>query len=82
MPLAAITELVDVDVVADASHDILKDASAWLMEEHASLVTTVVGTRIRMWRGWTTQNSRSWSFTAVGARRAPRNPTWVTEGLA
>jgi hypothetical protein len=28
------TQLVDGDVVADASHDILKDASAWLMEEH------------------------------------------------
>ena len=34
MPLAAITQLVDRDVVADAARDILKDTSAWLMEEH------------------------------------------------
>ena len=34
MPLAAIPQLVDGDVVADAGHDILKDASSGLMEEH------------------------------------------------
>jgi hypothetical protein len=34
MPLAAITQLVDGDVVADASDDVLKDASSRIMEEH------------------------------------------------
>ena len=34
MSLAAITQLIDGDVVADAGHNILKDASAWFMEEH------------------------------------------------
>jgi hypothetical protein len=44
MSLAAITQIVDGDVVADASDDILKDAStcSW---KSTSLVTTV-GTRI------------------------------------
>ena len=34
MPLAAITQFVDGHVVANAGHAILKDASAWLVEEH------------------------------------------------
>ena len=34
MALAAIAEFVDGDVVADASDDILQDATAGLVEEH------------------------------------------------